>query len=78
MASEGVSCTSRGDRFPSTLQILLGLLPRTGRGGGDIKAGSIALSCEFVLGSLEIFALSSPSFFQRERARKTMRPIGRP
>lgn len=78
MASEGVSCTSLGERFSSTLQILLGLVPRTGSGGGEIKAGSIALSWEFVLGSLEIFALSATSFFQRERARKTVRPKGRP
>lgn len=78
MASKGVSCTSLGERFPSTLQIFLGLLPRTGSGGGDIKAGSIALSWEFVLGFLEIFALSSTSFFQRERARKTVRPKSRP
>lgn len=38
-------------------RMLLGLVPRTGSGAGEIKAGSIALSWEFVLGSLEIFAL---------------------
>lgn len=60
--------------FPG--RMLLGLVPRTGRGSGEIKAGSVALSWEFALGSLEIFASSSTSFFQRERARKTVRPKG--